>query len=67
VNPLAESRRPPARYLNGKLVTVIATDYGGYAATFLLSQLSLWMTVSSICPPAPSSWNLGRPGKGLGV
>lgn len=57
----------PARYLNGKQLTTVATDYGNYAATFLLSQLSLWMTVSSICPPAPSSWNLGRPGKGLGV
>jgi hypothetical protein len=31
----------PARYLNGALVTVIATDYGGYAVTFAVSQLSL--------------------------
>jgi site-specific recombinase XerD len=30
----------------------------------MVSQLSLWMTVSSICSPAPSSWNLGRLGKG---
>lgn len=56
-----------ARYLNGNLVSVIAADYGGYAATFPLSQLSLWMTVSPICSPAPSSWNLGRLGKGLSV
>jgi len=45
----------------------LAIDYGGYAATFLLSQLSLWMPVSSICSPAPSSWNLGRLGMGLSV
>jgi hypothetical protein len=29
----------PARYLNGNLVSVIATDYGGYAVTFTVSQL----------------------------
>ena len=28
-----------ARYLNGDLVSVIATDYGGYAVTFPVSQL----------------------------
>lgn len=37
MNPPADSRRKPARYLNGKPITAIATDYGGYAATFLLS------------------------------
>jgi site-specific recombinase XerD len=46
-------------------IQAIALDYGGYAVTFLLSQLSLWMTVSPICSPAPSSWNLGRLGMGL--
>jgi hypothetical protein len=35
VNPPAS----PARYLNGKLVSVIATDYGGYAVTLTVSQL----------------------------
>jgi site-specific recombinase XerD len=46
-------------------IRVIALDYGGYAVTFAVSQLSLRMAVSSICSPAPSSWNLGRLGKGL--
>ena len=37
MNPQAESRQP-ARYLNGKLVTVIAAGYGGHAVTFSASQ-----------------------------
>jgi len=46
-------------------IRVIALDYGGYAVTFRVSQLSLRMAVSSICAPAPSSWSLGRLGKEL--
>lgn len=42
-----------ARYLHGKLITVIATGYGGYAVTSAVSQSSLWMTVSPTCPPEP--------------
>jgi hypothetical protein len=42
----------------------VALDFGGYAVTFAVSELSLWMTVSSIYSRALSSWNLGRLGKG---
>ena len=40
MNPTTETPSRPARYLNDKLVTVIATDYGGYAVTFPVPQLS---------------------------
>lgn len=45
---------------------VAAMDSASYAGTFRVSQLSLWITVSSICSPAPSSWNVGRLSMGLG-
>src|SRR5581483_4345195 len=51
--------------MGASMITVVALDFGGYAATFLLSQLSLWVTVSLICSPAPWSWNLGRLRMGL--
>jgi hypothetical protein len=38
VKPQAESRRQPARYLDGKLVTVIEADRGGHAVTFAAAQ-----------------------------
>jgi hypothetical protein len=38
VNSRAESRRPPVRCLNGKLVTVIAAGYGGHAVIFAVAQ-----------------------------
>jgi site-specific recombinase XerD len=43
----------------------IAVDYGGYAVTFGVSQLSLLVTVSSICLLTSWSWNLGRLSVGL--
>jgi hypothetical protein len=36
----------PARCLNGKPVSVIATDYGGYAVSFPVSQLTGVLTLS---------------------
>lgn len=52
-------------YQHGGCITHVALDYSGYAVIFLVSQLSLRMSVSSDCSPASSSWSLGRLGKGL--
>jgi hypothetical protein len=51
--------------MNASAINAVALDYGGYAATFAVSQLSLRVTVSSVCSPAPPPWNLGSLGKVL--
>jgi len=45
---------------------VALLDVDDYAVTFRVSQLSLWITVCSICSLAPSSRNVGRLSVGLG-
>lgn len=59
VNPSAQAPGQ-ARYLNGKLVATTATDYGGYAVSFLVSQSRLRMTRSSPCRPATAVWGLAQ-------
>ena len=56
---------PGGLCLYGEPVAAIALDYGGYAVTFAVSQLSQRVVVSSICSPALLSWNLGRLSRGL--
>jgi hypothetical protein len=41
-------RSAPARYLHGKLVTVIAAYYGGYVVIFVVSQLWQRMIVLAL-------------------
>lgn len=48
MNPTTGASTQPACYLNGKLVSAIAVDYGGYAGTLQVSQLA-GATVSSGC------------------
>ena len=64
MNPPAESLRRPARYLNGKLVTVIATDYG---RTISLDRIDHMIGQKPVDPEAAAALRVLHDDLGLGL